>query len=778
MWKLLGLFLVGVFASPFLQAQAVRNVLDSYNVKWTTQSANSPESMPCGGGDIGLNVWVEGDDLLFYIARSGTFDENNMMPKLGRIRIQMDPNPFSGGKFEQTLKLYDGYVEIRGENGGGEAVVKIWTEIERPVIHVEVVTSRPTLIKAFYENWRYQDRLLRRNEGFGTSYKWELPEGLTTHRDSIRFDQHSVLFFHRNKGETVFDAAVRQQGLEQVADSLFNPLKNLTFGGRMQGKNMLASSVVDGSYLDTPFKGWLLESASPSKSHHVEIALHTAQEADLAVWQKELDALQSDRSLRSIRREVLDWWHDLWDRSHVFVRPLSSDTADVAWQTGKNYQLFRYMLACNAYGSYPTKFNGGLFTYDPEFVNPDRSFTPDFRNWGGGTFTAQNQRLVYFPMFRSGDMDMLTSQLDFYLNLLGTAELRSKVYWGHDGASFTEQIENFGLPNPTEYGWKRPDYFDSGIEYNAWLEYQWDTALEFCWMALELHHYQKVDIQKYLPLIKSCLVFFEEHYKYQSRMRGRRELSGDGHLVFYPGTACETYKMAYNPTSTIVALETVLDALLKLPAHYLTKEERVRFEAMGEAIPPISFREFNGHKTIAPAWMWERINNTEVPQLYPVYPWGVYGVGKPDLEVARNTYLYDEDVLKFRGHESWKQDNIFAARLGLTEEAVKYTTLKLKDSGRRFPTFWGPGFDWVPDHNWGGSGMIGLQEMLLQTHGQRLLLFPAWPEDWDVQFKLHAPDNTIVEGELKAGMLIRLDVSPHERTADVELFNPLIEKKY
>ena len=40
---------------------------------WTTQSKDSSESMPLGGGDVGLNVWVENDDLLFYICRSGSY---------------------------------------------------------------------------------------------------------------------------------------------------------------------------------------------------------------------------------------------------------------------------------------------------------------------------------------------------------------------------------------------------------------------------------------------------------------------------------------------------------------------------------------------------------------------------------------------------------------------------------------------------------------------------------------------------------------------------------
>ncbi|RYZ26724.1 MAG: hypothetical protein EOO10_14760, partial [Chitinophagaceae bacterium] len=40
--------------------------LDRHNITWTSQSQNSGESMPVGGGDIGLNVWVENGELLFY----------------------------------------------------------------------------------------------------------------------------------------------------------------------------------------------------------------------------------------------------------------------------------------------------------------------------------------------------------------------------------------------------------------------------------------------------------------------------------------------------------------------------------------------------------------------------------------------------------------------------------------------------------------------------------------------------------------------------------------
>jgi hypothetical protein len=358
-------------------------------------------------------------------------------------------------------------------------------------------------------------------------------------------------------------------------------------------------------------------------------------------------------------------------------------------------------------------------------------------------------------------------QFAFYLRGLRAAELRTKTYWGHPGACFTEQLENFGLPNNAEYGWDMPADHDKGVEYNAWLEYEWDTVLEFCLMMLETERYTGEDIHEYLPFIESCLTFFNEHYTYLAKMRGRRALDGDGHLILYPGSGGETYKMAYDASSTISGLQTVLKRVLELPAGYLTDSARAEWVTMLRRLPPLPYRNFGDHPTIAPARVWERVNNKESMQLYPVFPWGIYGIGRPGLDTAINTYKYDTDAVKFRSYVGWKQDNIFAARLGLTEEAAALTVKKLQDGPRRFPAFWGPGFDWTPDHNWGGSGMIGLQEMLLQTDGKKIYLFPAWPQLWDVHFKLFAPYNTTVEAVLRNGKLVSLDVEPEQRRQDI-----------
>ena len=754
------------------------------NVIWNTPSRNSSESMPCGGGDIGMNIWVEEGDILFYLSRSGTFDENNCQLKQGRFRIRLFPNPFKDAKdFRQELKLKDGYVEV----SAGGTQIQFWADVYHPVVHVEITNAQPLRTEVSYENWRYKERMIRKGEGQQCSYKWAPPKGAVTTADFVSLSYkrelpgmtkkgNLLLFYHRNPEQTVFDIAVAQQGMENVKFQMMNPLKHLTFGGYLFGDNLEYTSTTDSIYAGTDYRAWNFRSSKASRKEQFCIVLHTEQTATVEQWEQDLQInLQriapqgkiSSKIVSQDKKRTRLWWNAFWQRS--FIEPIGNtenkNDSDIKKIT-RNYTLFRYMLGCNAYGSVPTKFNGGLFTFDPCHIDEKQAFTPDYRKWGGGTMTAQNQRLVYWPMLKSGDFDMMSSQFDFYNRMLKNAELRTQVYWQHNGACFCEQIENYGLPNPAEYGFKRPEWFDKGLEYNAWLEYEWDTILEFCQMILETKNYANADITPYLPLIESSLTFFDEHYRQLASRRGRKALDGNGHLVLFPGSACETYKMTNNASSTIAALKTVLE-------NYGKKDEMLktippiplRYIEIKDSLNPTASPELK--QTISPAVSWERINNVETPQLYPVFPWRIYGVGKENLELARNTYFYDPEAIRFRSHVGWKQDNIWAACLGLTEEAKRLALAKLSNGPHRFPAFWGPGYDWTPDHNWGGSGMIGLQEMLLQTNGEQILLFPAWPKEWDIHFKLHAPGKTTVEATLKDGKVTDLKVLPESRKKDI-----------
>ena len=719
--------------------------------EWTTPSNNSSESMPCGGGDIGMNVWVEQGDILFYLSRSGSFDENNTLLKAGRFRVSLSPG-LDMTHFRQILHLADGYVEITD----GQLSVQLWADVKKPVVHVDVSSPKVKQNMAVtYENWRMQDREMTKRECFQSSYKFAAPKGLKTLADKVITTNKGVTFLHKNGEETIFDATVTQQGMDAVKDCLYNPLKNLISGGKMQVRDMVLMDSIRGRYASTDYDGWMYVTKFPKRTLHLQVIMANVQGTE----QDFSDTIAATEKLisREIDRQASrQWWNEFWQRSYVETtvpRAIPSASATPAALI-RNYNLFRYMLGCNALSQWPTKFNGGLFTFDPEYVNEADEYrlSPDFRNWGGGVHTAQNQRLVYWPMLKNGDYDALKAQIDFYLRIYKNAEERSRLYWGHEGACLTEQIENYGLPCYSEYGTKRPAGFDPGLERNAWLEYEWDTALEFCMMALEAESYQGASNSNLLPLtsdlsafVRSCLRFFDEHYQYLANQRGAKRLDANGKLVLYPGSGGETYKMAYNSTSTIAALRTVATAMCD--------------SVLLSRLPDITIR--NG--MIAPALHYERVQNTEPTQLYPVFPWRMYGVGRPDIDIARNTYLNDSLAIQFRSHVGWKQDAIWAACLGLTDEAQRLVTLKMQDGPFRFPAFWGPGFDWAPDHNWGGSGMIAMQEMLLQEVGDTLYLFPAWPRDWDVRFKLHASRGTVVEAEMRKGKVINVKVTPKRR---------------
>lgn len=727
---------------------------------WTSQSRNSSESMPLGGGDLGLNVWVEGGELLFYVCRSGSYDEHNTLLKAGRVRLRIEGGDASA-PFRQTLRPADGsmQVELLG------ATVTLRVDAFDPVVRVSVESPRAVVCEVSYENWRYRDRPYRKGEGRQSSHKWAKADALATTADTVIPSERAVLFYHRNPAETVFDRTVEVEGLEAVKGQLWNPLAHRISGGRLWSRDLRYAGVREGRYLSTDFRAWRFRSAKPMRRQSFALAFATGQTERLEPWMAELEATvqRAEADPKGAGQRTAAWWRDYWQRS--FIEADSGPAAALA----RNYTLFRYMLGCNRRGADPTKFNGGLFTFDPEGVDTAQRFTPDFRNWGGGTMTAQNQRLVYWPMLRSGDFDLLAVQFDFYERMRANAELRTRHYWGHEGASFTEQIELFGLPNYMEYGTKRPAWFDRGVEYNAWLEYCWDTVLEFCQMILESYRYDRADIGRYVPLIESSLRFFDEHYRYLAARRGRRETDGGGKLVLFPGSGCETYKMTYNASSTVAGLRTVLETYLDVKR--MQGDTCVApWRAMLDRIPALPLRTVGGREMIAPAVAWERINNVETPQLYPVFPWRRYTMASEGpIDAAVNTYLYDEHALKQRSSKGWKQDCIWAAELGQTEDAARLVQEKLADGPHRFPAFWGPGFDWTPDHNWGGSGAIALQEMLMQTDGDRIVLFPAWPQSWDVRFRLHAPNRTTVEAELRGGRVVRLDVQPEERRRDVRI---------
>ena len=62
--------------------------------------------------------------------------------------------------------------------------------------------------------------------------------------------------------------------------------------------------------------------------------------------------------------------------------------------------------------------------------------------------------------------------------------------------------------------------------------------------------------------------------------------------------------------------------------------------------------------------------------------------------------------------------------------------------------------------------------MLVQEAGDKILLLPAWPSDWDVDFKLHLAGQTVIRGKVVDGKLADWSIDPAGRRNDVVVYEP------
>lgn len=716
--------------------------LAKYDVVWDTPSAGPSGSMPIGNGDIGLNTWVEENgDLLFYISKTDSWSGNCQLLKLGRLRVSLTPNPFAQGEpFHQRLNLRGGEMEVKAGAAGRAVTIHLWVDANHPVVRVEASGEAPFTLRASYETWRTERRALEgieRIAAYGLVDDKKRP--IYVDADHI-VDAASdrVTWYYRND-ESCYPSNLQLQGLGSLLAKFPDPLLNRTFGGSMLGAGFQKVG------------NRTLVSKEPVRSQALDIYLLTAQTATVDEWLGRLDASVSAGTkipLAQARTAHRAWWNAFWNRSWI----RASGTPD-AEAVSRGYALQSWITACGGRGAYPIKFNGSIFTVDAKYDTC--RFDADFRAWGG-PFWFQNTRLPYWTMLASGSYDMMQPLFRMYRDILPLSKERTRLWYGHSGVFFPETIYFWGTHVNDNYGYNRAGMPD-GLTENRYIRYHWESGIELVQMMLDYYDYtgDSAFLTKTLmPIAGEITDFYDRHYKHIN-----------GKIRFDPAQSLETWWDSVNPTPEIAGLHSILPRLLTLPISSIPPERISSWKRMLGELPPIPMRTVDGVRVIAGADSTGPKSNVESPELYTVFPFPIYGVGKDDLDMARRTYEL-RDPKDFMG---WRQDAILAAMLGLTDEAERMVTAKFttKHPESRFPAFWGPNYDWVPDQDHGSTAMIALQCMLMQADRKKIRLLPAWPADWNADFRLHAPYKTVVEGTVRNGKLERLIVTPPSRKKDV-----------
>jgi len=687
------------------------------DVIWTTPSADSSGSMPLGNGSSAVNVWVEPQgDLCLYLARTDSWGEFGQLYKVGRVRISLTSdggNPILiGGNFRWHLRLQSGSIEISSSNGK----VEIWADAHHPVIHVLAQGPASLTGRIQLELWRREQRELQGKEAHKLHER--APYSVYHTADENPDTPGSQLIWWHHNAQSSWRTGLEQQGLATFAEHAADPLLHRTFGGWIQGRQLRKTAAHE------------LVSERPSSTFATSIVLHTAVVDDPQLWVQEIRAVakQIPRAEDTLARQAhAAWWEQFWQRSK-----LELNGSEAARKVSRGYALQRFMNACAGRGEFPIKFNGSLFTAD--WYLPGESYDADYRRWGPG-YWHQNTRLPYWSMLYAGDFDLIRPYFEMYRKALPLACERCRLYCGHEGAFFPETMYFWGAYLEGDYGWpdEREERLPRHLPQNQYIRYHHSSGLEVVYHAMRFYRYtgdEQFLETTALPLAEAIIAYYDLHFP---RKNGRLHLA--------PAQVIEQWWSAENPLPEIAGLTACLRELTSLPKGISSHQRD--WERLLNELPPLPTRELKGKRVFAPAEKWEGPpQNSENPELYAVFPYHLCGIQSDDVAIGRESFLQRT----YWHDQGWAQDGMQAALLGLTEHARRSVVNRLSTPSAyaRFPAFWGPGFDWIPDQDQGGSAAHALQLMALQTNGAHASPLAAWPEDWSLEGHLHAPGGQIV----------------------------------
>ena len=733
-----------------------------YKVVWDTPSKNTYETMPLGNGEVAVNAWIDdAGTLRFYISRIDAIDENGQLLKVGALKISPGNPVSTPSSFRQTLDVKRGVLEAVY----GDLAYKLWIDANRNIIVAEITAKTPQAVTASNDGWR-NERTKHTHDQVSDLYKAatsasnEDPSFRDAYRE--RFDNletviepdivpdlpDAIGWYHHNIHSKPYQVVAEVQGTDDLRSQ--DPLLHRTFGAIVRATGQARK--IDGKTLQSP----------EGTAHRFEIAVHTKHPATVPEWLHETEQILADAQKLPLQKRFAEhekWWDDFCNRSWIHITQNENsavtppDSSD-AFILSRAYLLQRYVSACAGRGQLAIKFNGSIFAV-PE---PERQGNADYRAWGPG-YWWQNTREPYFSMPAAGDFDMMQPLFNQYFDMLPLCAGRVKKYFGHGGACYPECIYFWGDVFPEVYGWESWKTRKDRLPKSGWVKYEWVSGLELACMMLEYYEYTEdagfLDT-KAIPLAIEVLTFFDEYYK----------TGKDGKLFMSPSQALETWWDCDNPMPELAGMYAVTEKLERLPENALTADRKKFVSELKRKLPALPLTKSpDGNMMLAPAQRFEHKSNIENPELYAVFPFRLISYEKPNVEWGVEAFKHRES----HGAQGWRQEDVFASYLGLTDVARDYLVQRAKNKHKasRFPAFWGPNYDWIPDQCHGGILTKGIQSLVMQCDGKRIDLFPAFPADWDCDFKLRAPYNTTVEGKLKNGKITELKVTPEERRKDV-----------
>lgn len=762
-----------------------RAMTSGRNLSQDRPVARPVEGHPIGNGRMGTLVWTTPDAVEFQINRVDVFAVNRHHQGMGQceggavdygggcaqVRVAVGGGALRRSPcFRQCLSLEDARCSILGEG----VRIECWVAAENDVLVVEVTDERDAPCSVTVELAVWSEPEVRLAAHTAAHAFAELAGGMAVVR-SFREGDHYC-------SSAVAAACPSACGAWEVPDERARVLRLPAERGT---------------------RAILIASAA---------SMDEAEDVGGAAG-RTLLALARPGELETVRERHERWWRMFWTRT--FARVESPDGHGE--RAARDRELFLYHMACTSRGPYPPKWNGSIFLTDG-----------DARAWGA-QFWLWTTEVLYWPLHAADVGELSETWFGMYRRQLRSLEAAARQRWSAAGIFLPEVVPFDGppeLPEDTvaEYrsiflgakpnteasrrlaaacaydhhlmvllhpvatesgGYAHASHLaSSGAELavHAWWRYRYSGDVRW----LRMHAY---------PLLRGVAEFY--------RSLARRDEDGLWHI--HATNAHEDFWGVTDSIFDLAAIRgTVPLAILASEILSLDAELRGPWRALLDELAPYPMgadpraraltggSESSGSALADDAWAAGYLgavdgsHNPEDVQLAPIFPFEDWTLETRDTDayaVAQRTVgcaPRHRRVLNGEGLNTAIRSPIAAVRAGLGPELPR-----ILDRYRA-------AFDALPNgfslfeqvrpgqaHSIEHLGLLTmvLQEALLQSVSPRpgepeiISVFPAWPREWDAEFRLLARGGFLVHARHTTGVVEFVEV--HSRRGEAcRLRNP------
>ena len=428
------------------------------------------------------------------------------------------------------------------------------------------------------------------------------------------------------------------------------------------------------------------------------------------------------------------WWSDFWSVSDIHLPDLKHL---------RYYHLMQYYYGSASRKGYPPMPLQGLWTADQGSLPP----------WKGDFHNDMNVQMCYWAYYASGRFKSGESLIDFLLDLAPVHRRFAKDFFGVDGLMVPGVM---GLKGQPLVGWAQ---YTLSPTMSVWLlqniYWHWRHTMDEKFLREKCYPYCKE-----MAMAMAYLLREDENRNLKLALSSSPEIHNNTLGAW----------LTPNSNNDQALLIWMADAMVEM-AEALNINKDVRYWKKFRSRLEELVVDENNVLSLSPTESLKESHRHHA-HLMAIYPLGVTHVegSQQDKEVV----IASLDDLKKLGSERWvgfsfSWASCLEARAGRADEAFRYLDIFVSaftspngfnlngdQSGLGYSNYTYRPF--TLDANFGASQAV--HEMLLQSWGGKVRIFPAVPSNWqDVSFRdLRAEGGFIISAERKSGKTVSLRI--------------------